>query len=485
MRAWLPSFDDGFGWLALFAAQSTMFASNSLVVFEDRIDLALLQTYGCVSIIRAIARYRVCCARSDNPPLAAVWRRWMMAAGAFLLLTRVSGSTTICREEQGSSCVPNFYTGLGASASDATLIQLVAAAIIVPWLLRRVFIGTQSFHGVARLWTDWGLRIALLLSASYWIIEESDDGMLGMLKRALAQFAFGLSLLVGLIGWRSNPLCLAVGQVETSPATSPSIRAILGIDNAYGAPYLVWVTMIYAALAQTQQPSGGLSFAMAMCHLVAAIELFDAQAEVQRRTQQSRRTTSSIFGQAVVLGLMAQHYYFATGHQATLASIQWRVGFIGLREMSWVVSPLLMVANTFASHILFSAAIPLVVLWRLSGRRPAPATTSQQQQPASIWTGVRRIVFAWSLVWTVLAASICIWCMYFRRHLMVWKVWAPRFMLGTVSALLSQLILLLATLLFGVARTVGAVNSALGRPLDDEEDDSKPLLRDHSSLARI
>jgi phosphatidylinositol glycan class O len=509
LSALLPSIDEGFGWIVVFGAQCMMFASNSLTVFEDRIDLALLQTYGIVSIVRAIARYRTCYlhskqqqqqqqqdANEDNHQLMAAWRRWIISACLFMLLTRLSGSTTICRDEQGKNCIPNFYTGSGAWASDATLIQLVASAIITPWLIQRVFINTQSFHGVARLWIEWGLRLALLLSAGYWILEESysipkttddpdtpnvvivdDTGLYGgssamsqseeeaidVVKRVVAQFGFGSSLIIGLIGWRSNPLCLAVGKLNQSTNTNntnnstPSIRTILGIDNAYGAPYLVLVTIIYAALSQTQQPSGSLSFAMGICHLITAIELFSAQSTVLRMTQPKLQSTSAL-GQAVILTLMAQHYYFATGHQATLASIQWRVGFIGLKEVNWVLSPLLIIANTFASHILFSMAIPLVVLWRLSARK---SISNPTRASSMIWTRVCRITFAWSLVWTILVAAICIWCVNFRRHLMVWKVWAPRFMLGAVATLLNQLMLVVATLFFGVARTVDVVDKTL------------------------
>ncbi|KAI9597990.1 hypothetical protein BDF19DRAFT_463342 [Syncephalis fuscata] len=465
--AWLPNPDEGFGWLALIGAQCSMFASNSFTVFEDRIDQALLQTYGVLSVVRAIACYRVCHKRKNNSSsssssnntsqFAAVWKRWILLAVAFLLLVRLSGQTTICREEQ-KRCKPNFYTGSGTSASDATLIQLVASAIIVPWLIRRIFISTQSLHGVAQLWVDWGLRATLLLSACYWIMEKSsatststgshdsssfptltdadlysgtladhstEDGAWGMIKRSIAQFAFGLSLIVGIVGWRSNPLCMAVAK-EDEPSYSTtrnglSVRAILGINNAYGATYLVLVTMIYAALAQTQQPSGALSFAMGICHLIVIIELFNAQNTIYQSIYPNYSV--SRLGQAVILGLLAQHYYFATGHQATLASIQWRVSFIGVKEMNWVVSPLLIIANTFGSYILFSIAVPLLALWRVSARKQSPQTNSIANRgtpptyTSSIWPAIRKSAFAWSFVWTVLIVSVCAWSMNFRRHL--------------------------------------------------------------------
>jgi phosphatidylinositol glycan class O len=37
------------------------------------------------------------------------------------------------------------------------------------------------------------------------------------------------------------------------------------------------------------------------------------------------------------------------------------------------------------------------------------------------------------------------WGAYFRRHLMVWKIWAPRFMLAASSSLIAILLLVVST----------------------------------------
>ncbi|RKP10368.1 hypothetical protein THASP1DRAFT_21916 [Thamnocephalis sphaerospora] len=521
------SVDDSMAWLALPAIQGMIFSSNSFTVFEDHIVLALLQTYGTVSVVRAVA------ALVGNRSAALPARRhWLLWSLAFLTLGRMSGQTTICREEQGTHCTPTFYADMVASASQSTLIQLVAVAALVPWLLRRVFSATDSFHGVARLWIDWGLRAALLLSATFWIMDEtpsvangddatnhpssaigdvngawgglatvthtSEDGAWGALKRFVARLGFGMSLIVGVVVWRYSPLCMNVDLKATADTTggtrhtrqtrgaaahvAPDARRalpILGFSNAYGAAYMILVTVVYAALAQTQQPSGGLTLAIGVCHLVVFLEMLHAQRIVTRASAKQPAPLPSPFAKAVVLGLLAQHYFFTTGHQATLSSIQWRVGFVGLRDLNWVVSPLLMVANTVGSHLLFTVAVPLLVLWRVSPHvaaddvdTPTTATLDGRRTFLGyrrIWPPIRQAVFAWSLVWTVLAVATCIWSMYFRRHLMVWKVWAPRFMLAAITAVICQVFLILVSFLVGVMhvmRKVGEILAAGQSPAD-------------------
>jgi len=66
-----------------------------------------------------------------------------------------------------------------------------------------------------------------------------------------------------------------------------------------------------------------------------------------------------------LISLMASQQFFGTGHQATIAGIQWTAAFHGFREDHLTVwLPALLVSlNTFASHILSTLALPLLVYW--------------------------------------------------------------------------------------------------------------------------
>jgi len=63
--------------------------------------------------------------------------------------------------------------------------------------------------------------------------------------------------------------------------------------------------------------------------------------------------------------LLASQQFFVTGHQATIAGIQWTAAFHGFREDHTTVwLPALLVSlNTFASHILCTLSLPLLIYW--------------------------------------------------------------------------------------------------------------------------
>ncbi|ORZ32071.1 alkaline-phosphatase-like protein, partial [Catenaria anguillulae PL171] len=94
---------------------------------------------------------------------------------------------------------------------------------------------------------------------------------------------------------------------------------------------------------------------------------------------------------------------FSTGHQSTLSSIQWSIGHLGMWTTHYVLSPLAVLANTVGHVVIIVAHVPS-------------------------WRAVAGVV-AWELV-SVTHASVA--ALVLRRHLMVWAVFAPRWMVGVL-----------------------------------------------------
>jgi len=66
-----------------------------------------------------------------------------------------------------------------------------------------------------------------------------------------------------------------------------------------------------------------------------------------------------------LVSLLVSRQFFSTGHQATIAGIQWMAAFHGFREDHTTVwLPAFLVSlNTFASHILYTLSLPLLIYW--------------------------------------------------------------------------------------------------------------------------
>ncbi|KAJ2137100.1 mannose-ethanolamine phosphotransferase gpi13, partial [Coemansia sp. RSA 1935] len=151
--------------------------------------------------------------------------------------------------------------------------------------------------------------------------------------------------------------------------------------------------------------------------------------------------SSLLCAQVILMAQLSYVGYFATGHQFTLVSIQWSTAFVGVREMQLVVCGIIVALNTLGSFVLTAACMPLAVLWNES-----LGTQLLRLAPdnyISRITGAGAAYAAYHAVVSVSSAACAAW---FRRHLMVWKIFAPRFMFSVPITLVSSAVLLLVAI---------------------------------------
>ncbi|KAJ2506225.1 mannose-ethanolamine phosphotransferase gpi13 [Coemansia sp. RSA 2052] len=457
------------------------FMSNSFTFNEDSIVLHLVQTL-TVAVV-GLALYSLMPSNSSKQRAAGL--RALVCSSAILLLNRVASYSTVCREEQFPGCTPTFYGLPSASISSVSLAAVnVALVWLVPFVVMRFLRRSQSHRAmIARLWVSIGMRISMGMSAAYWVLDSIDgsyssSAALGStplgpstasgtksdwsdLRIVLARMAVGIALGGGFAAWFSSPFCLDVALSAPSAAkpTRPVTRAstkvqaagsqqtavVLGYGNAFGAAYLVFVTVVFCVLYLVQQPMGGIMLSLLFVKLLLCAEAFDAL----RDALASDYSASLLPAQMAMMAMLAYLDYFSTGHQFTLVSIQWSTAFVGVREMQLVVCGLIVALNTLGSFMLASTCVPLAVLWNESlGSqllRLAPESyVSRLAGAASLYAAYHAVV----------ATSSAVNAAVFRRHLMVWKIFAPRFMFAAPVFLVSISVVLLLATGFAAARVL-------------------------------
>jgi phosphatidylinositol glycan class O len=122
----------------------------------------------------------------------------------------------------------------------------------------------------------------------------------------------------------------------------------------------------------------------------------------------------------VLWGLVSSQYFFGFGHHATVVSLRFEAGFVGLHgEMSGLnllCAGMLVGLNMIGSHLLLSLSMPLLLMCVKSKQKTVP---SRQL----LVTVLQYIAFhSFKTLLTLLTASLQ------RRHLMVWGVFSPRFL---------------------------------------------------------
>ncbi|KAF2811914.1 uncharacterized protein BDZ99DRAFT_282865 [Mytilinidion resinicola] len=424
------------GWVGvtLTVALSVGFASNSFTIWEDEILLHFLTTFG---VLMAISSFR----QADIIDRALGCYHSIL----FIVLTRIASLSRLCREEQMPYCKSTYYAS--ANSSTSAIWQLAIpffVAFTLPNLLRSYFKSTQSYQGSAILWIDFAFRTGLLISAAFWTMDAADDGdwfpgygaLLKTSKIILAQIVFAIALAAGYstFAWAAPLLNIETKSnltAEKSEERSRQVVAeggsssitILGYANVHGSRYALLITMWLLAVILVQKPMGGGAIGLLGWQIFSLFEIID-----------TNHLSETPVG-PLVLGFLGSFHFFKTGHQATLSSIQWESAFIPLKTIKYPWSPLLIILNTFGAQIICAVAVPAVVLWK------------QPPKKKGLLGDVAKAIATHLLFYAVINLATTMWAGWLRRHLMLYRIFNPRFMAGAIVLLVVEVVGILIALL--------------------------------------
>ncbi|CAM1503017.1 Fc.00g077930.m01.CDS01 [Cosmosporella sp. VM-42] len=410
------------GWLAVVftVSQSIGFASNSYTIWEDSILLFFITSFGIAS---AVAAFRI---ESRINRAMGVYH-----SIAFVVLGRLASYSKLCREEQMPYCTSTYYASTTSSTSAPwQLVIPFIIFIVLPTIIKSFLVPTRSYEGLAPTWIGYVLRSGLFLAATYWVIDAADNGewLTGRLPEGtvktigvyVAQMVLALAFVAGTTAFIWAPPCVSI--ISSPSPTGPRVM-ILGYANAIGSRYLLLPLNILVACLLLSKPMGAGALAIMMWQILSLAEILDLNG-----------LKTNPIG-PIMLALLGNFYFFKTGHQATPSSIQWDAAFIPLFTIRYPWSPLVVILNTFAGQILAAASVPLLSLWKVGPKQKGVLETVARS------LGVFIVYFA------VEALATMSWAGWLRRHLMLYRVFNPRFILAALLLPLLDLVVLLVTLL--------------------------------------
>ncbi|TFK51362.1 hypothetical protein OE88DRAFT_1680095 [Heliocybe sulcata] len=411
------------------------FFSNSFTIWEDRIVLYLLIS-SLVPLVVAGVR----------APTSRLRRRILGFSALFTVCVRLMGISTVCREEQHPYCHVTFFSSASLPSPPTLVLALVVpVSLALPWMCKRFLAISKSDNGVAALLLPWMLQAVLLAGNGYWILEWMDSAdilgakwapLLRGVRTLLARSAMGGALVGGLSLWWLIPLCIRVNtdaRSEGKPDAKKKQVTVLGFANAFGSPYFVFWMVFLGLLFVVTQLTGQVVLSLATLALLAYLEVVDSVRDAKGLTAAFASAKPSIvldlekvsaplqFSDMVPLYLLAVHTFHATGHQSTIPSIQWKTAFVLSSSVTYPFSPGAVALNTFGPQFLLALAAPLLALWNLP---PLPQPDASR---IAVSNSVRTCLAAMVCFGTLLLGS-AVSAAWLRRHLMVWKIFAPRFM---------------------------------------------------------
>ncbi|KAI0537321.1 GPI ethanolamine phosphate transferase 3-like protein [Xylaria digitata] len=428
--------DNFWGWLSIIfgASQSIGFASNSYTIWEDSISLFFLATFGIASAIAALRR------PSIQEQTLGVYHSLL-----FVVLSRVASFSKLCREEQMPYCKSTYYASATSSTSAPwQLVVPFVVFLILPSIIKSYLQTSRSYEGLAPMWIGYVFRAALLLSAGYWTLDAaSNSDRLAFISEtgfktihvSIAQVVLALALVAGSTAFVWAPPCISILTTSTNNRTAQV--TVLGYGNTNGARYLLLPINIVCACILLSKPMGSGAIAIMLWQVLALAEILDING-----------IAAETIG-PVTLALLGNYHYFKTGHQAVLSSIQWDSAFIPLLTIRYPWSPIVVSLNHFAGQILACVALPLLVLWKTSPKRKG------------VLESVSRALGIFVAYYAVESLATMAWAGHLRRHLMLYRVFNPRFMMAAAILLIVDLVSIAITLL-GVRTNVLAVSEVFG-----------------------
>lgn len=440
----------------LLVLHALAFSSNSFTFWEDRLLTFFLATSLVPFVIVGL-----------TAPTSRLRYRVIGFSGLFVICTRLIGSSTVCREEQQPYCSVTFFSSSSLPTPPLIVAILVLpAALGVPSIIERFLSISASFNGISKVVSHGVLRPALVLGAGCWILEwmESTE-VLGLswsstCRTARTVMGWASVFLISPVGstlWYYVPVSL---HTTTSPSAGRAHKTVttLGFANAYGAPYLAFWSLFFGLLYVATQLTGQIVLVTTIVALLSYLEVVDSVRDVHAISRAFNSANPSAildvdtvathpqgirFAEIIPLALLGLHVFYGTGHQSTISSIQWKTAFLLTSTLRYPISPALVVLNTFGPQFLLALAAPLLATWNVS-----PTTSKVTTGPKSgivVKRNALKVALGMMIYFEVLLLGSATSAAWLRRHLMVWKVFAPRFMAAAATSLIVDL-----AVIFGV-----------------------------------
>lgn len=410
------------GWLSVVftLSQSIGFAANSFTIWEDSISLFFLSSFGLSAAVAALRR-----------PTVLERSLGIYHAVIFIVLGRLASFSKLCREEQMPYCNSTYYASTNSSTSAPwQLIIPYAVFLILPTIIKGYLTPSRSYEGLAPAWIGYALRGGLFLTAVYWTLDAAGNGgwfstipeyTLKTIQVSLAQVVLAVALVAGTTAFIWAPPCVSIITTATSNARRAQVT-VLGYGNANGARYLLLLINFAGACILLSKPMGTGALALMLWQILSLVEILELNG-----------ITTETIG-PVTLALLGNYYYFKTGHQAVLSSLQWDSAFIPLKTIRYPWSPLVVMLNTFAGQILACVAVPLVVIWKTDPKRKA------------VLESTTRALGVFVIYYAVESLATMAWTGHLRRHLMLYRVFNPRFMMAAALLIVIDLVGIAVTL---------------------------------------
>lgn len=414
--------------LRCVAAMSTVimrassFLSNSFILVEGGVANFLLASTGVLTLQSAI--------QNDSMVFKAV---------LFLILNTllgVIGGNGVSKETVIQP-VRNAYSSAifnSISMHSSTAILAAVLPLIILILLISQWFRVKHFSWDRYCWYTFysGVILSYLLILFHWILEDTtfmpSIALLNLLKdtarllfpRLVYLLTAGLTIF---LFYKSQS---TLERVNCTFKDSTTVAVVTMLS--------VWSSSILLLLGK--QGPFILLIAILQGWCILQLQNIVKKEKEPDATKNDRRSDPL---PVIQWSLLAVQLFFCTGHSCTFDGLRYAAAFIGFDNFNIIRQGVLLAIDTFGvSHILPIFGLPLLVSTKRSHAQSGECDLLQLVQ----------VFLIYGLVSATMATLSTVCVTIQRRHLMVWGLFAPKYVFDVIGLLLTDTFIILAALYY-------------------------------------
>ncbi|XP_020575148.1 GPI ethanolamine phosphate transferase 3 [Phalaenopsis equestris] len=409
--------------IAFVAIRAVSFLSNSYILAEGRVASFLLGTSGILNLWLSF----------DTGEVAAENYLFLVLN----ILIRFGIESGMSKETLGSSfSIVRSFASNGIEKGWSLLISLLELLpIVVLWILvifLYIITFRKSTSKILKLFFTMGNILSCMLMSVHWILESNMIAASAELVNFAKIFAPRIIYSIGLLLFVILAFSLTGNKKDMILASNPTEALAIVATGMLSA----WSSTILVLLGR-QGPYVALIFilgAWCITRLKRAAEVDD----------ESATATGFIADPTPVLqwSLLAGCLFFYTGHWCSFDGLRYAAAFIGFEHFNIVQQGILLTIDTFGvSHIIPVLSLPFLVI--------SKHQIYKKKQPAGLlFIYLTQAFLMYGLITAVTTALTIICVTIQRRHLMVWGLFAPKYVFDALGLLLTDALICVGSLFY-------------------------------------
>ncbi|CAH8358684.1 unnamed protein product [Eruca vesicaria subsp. sativa] len=386
------------------------FLSNSYILEEGKVANFLLATTGLIKL-----RYSV---------MSKTMRKEAFIFLAMVSVLRVSidiGLTKQAATSQFMSSSPTWMLGLAPDHPALTYAIEIAPILSVVVLIYVLYIAISKTpsEGIWKYVTV-GSMLNYFLIALLWASESKMSGLDGLLqviggRNIIPQTAYAIGLLQLFLLASAHMFC--AGKEKNLASRT------VALVSACSSPVILL--------------SGKQGSMLALAYLLAGYCIMRLEGVERRIKSDGHNKFSKLDPLCVVQwSLLSICMFFASGHWCAFDGLRYGAAFVGFDEFVLIRQAILLTIETFGFSIILSVfGLPLLI----PIHSQTPKARGEKRHQLFQMYMLYGVISATTVTATILCVTI------HRRHLMVWGLFAPKFVFDVVGLILTDVLICLAS----------------------------------------